>query len=287
MKEVIIILLHLTSIECFSQNVFPELSPKGKIEQRVGLTDIRINYERPAARGRKVFGELVPYETLWRTGAGNCTKIYFSQPVTIGNKKISRGTYSLFTIPGKTEWTVILNTDTSLYGTSSYDSGKDLLRFKVNPRSTERYFESVTIDIDVVPDNALLYIAWEKTQISFPIETETEKNATDFIKANLLNDKSTNAEEYGAAAEYHYFYGKDPELALTLINKAIQLKKEAWFYRQKVDILEKLKRYQEAIDCAELAISLNEQRTDWDRQSKNSSRQEYEKRIKSLKSRLQ
>lgn len=287
MKEVIIILLFLTSGECFSQNVFPELSPKGKIEQRVGLTDIHISYERPAARGRKVFGELVKYGTLWRTGAGNCTKIYFSQPVTIGNKKINRGTYSLFTIPGKTEWTVILNTDSSLYGISSYDSRKDLIRFNVIPRSTDRHYESMTIDIDVVPNNAILYISWEKTQISFPIETETEKNANRFILENLLTDKSTNADEYGAAAEYHYFYGKDTELALTLINKAIKRKNEAWYYRQKVDILEKLKRYQEAIDCAKLAITLNEQRSDWDQKSKDQSKAAYEERIESFKKRLQ
>lgn len=285
-KYTLLLALFLLLGESYAQHAFPGLSPKGRIEQRVGTTDISIDYERPAARGRKVFGSLVSYGEIWRTGAGNCTKIHFSKQVEIANKKINAGSYSLFTIPGKTEWTVILNSDTSLYGTSSYDKQKDLIRFTVKSTTTDRYFESVTIDLDIVPNNAVVYISWERTQISFPIETESDKMATDFINKQLLTNLSNNPEDYANAAEYHYYFGKDMELALVLINKAIQQKNEAWYYRQKVDILEKLNKYKEAIECAELAISLNQQRSDWDEASKETSKKEYEQRIRHFKSKL-
>jgi hypothetical protein len=284
-KQPLVLLFWVLGIgESSAQHIFPNLSPKGRIEQRVGLTDIKIEYERPAARGRKVFGNLVDYGKLWRTGAGNCTKISFNQPVTIANTSIQPGTYSIFTIPGKTEWTVILNTDTSLYGNSGYNQQKDVIRFKVTPTTTSRYFESFTIDLDIVPNNALLYLSWEKTQISFRIETETEKNVTNFISQQLLSNQSTNTDDYANAAEYHYYLGKDLYLALTLINKAVQLKNESWYYRQKIDILEKLKKYKEAIECAELAIALNQERADWDAESKERSKKEYEQRINYFKS---
>lgn len=284
-KQPLVLLFLVLGIgESSAQHIFPNLSPKGRIEQRVGLTDIKIEYERPAARGRKVFGNLVDYGKLWRTGAGNCTKISFNQPVTIANTSIQPGTYSIFTIPGKTEWTVILNTDTSLYGNSGYNQQKDVIRFKVTPTTTSRYFESFTIDLDIVPNNALLYLSWEKTQISFRIETETEKNVTNFISQQLLSNQSTNTDDYANAAEYHYYLGKDLYLALTLINKAVQLKNESWYYRQKIDILEKLKKYKEAIECAELAIALNQERADWDAESKERSKKEYEQRINYFKS---
>ena len=286
MKTLLTIAFLLTTTYSFSQSIFPGLSPKGRIEQTIGHTNITVEYERPAARGRKVFGELVKYEKLWRTGAGHCTKITFSQPVTIDNKKINKGTYSVFTIPATNEWTVILNTDTTAYGVTSYDERKDLLRFKAKAQPTDRYYESLTIDIDVIPNNAIVYIAWEKTQISFQVETESDKVANDFIQQNLLTDKSKDPDEYAAAAEYDFYLGKNLDRALVLIDKAIEKKNESWYYRQKIDILEKQMKYKEAIDCAKLAISLDQKRTGWDLKTKQENEEEYKKRIKFFTSRL-
>lgn len=286
MKTLLTIVFLITTTNSFSQSIFPNLSPKGRIEQTIGSTNITVDYERPAARGRKVFGELVKYEKLWRTGAGNCTKITFSQPVIIDNKKVNKGTYSVLTIPNTNEWTVILNTDTTLYGIASYNERNDLLRFKAKPQSTDRYYESLTIDIDVIPNNAIVYIAWEKTQIAFQVETETDKVANDFIQQNLLTDKSTDPEEYAVAAEYYFYMDKDLDRALILIDKAIRKKNESWYYRQKIDILEKQMKYKEAIDCANLAISLNQKRTGWDLKSKQQSEEEYKKRIEGFKNKL-
>lgn len=286
MKKLLTIAFLITTTHSFAQSIFPSLSPNGRIEQTIGNTNITVNYERPAARGRKVFGELVLYNNLWRTGAGNCTKITFDHAVTIDNKTINKGAYSLFTIPGTNEWTVILNTDTTLYGTSGYDEKKDVIRFKTKAKSTDRHYESLTIDIDVVPNNAVVYIAWEKTQISFPVETESDKVANDFVQQHLLTEKSTDPDEYATAAEYYFYLGKNLDGALVLIDKAIKRKNDAWYYRQKVDILEKQMKYQEAIDCANLAISLNQQRTDWDLKAKQQSEAQYKKRIELFKSKI-
>jgi len=270
----------------FSQTIFPSLSPKGSVEQTVGFTNISVDYERPAARGRKVFGELVKYDKLWRTGAGNCTRIRFSKAVVIDNKNISKGTYSIFSIPGLNEWTVILNADTTLYGINSYDATKDVIRFKVKPRATNRYYESLTIDIDVVPNDAVVYISWENTQVSFPVKTESDKVVSDFVEQHLLTGKSKDPDAYATAAEYYYFLNKDLDRALVLIDKAIAIKNESWYYRQKIDILELQKKYKEAINVATLAISMDQKRADWDARSKQESEAEYKKRIEGFRSQL-
>lgn len=286
MKTLSIIVLLIASINSFSQSIFPGLSPKGRIEQNIGQTNIAIDYERPAARGRRVFGELVTYGKLWRTGAGNCTKIRFSRPVIINNKKINQGTYSVFTIPDTDEWTIILNADTTLYGVASYNEKNDILRFKTKPQSSGRYYESLTIEVDVIPNNAIVYIAWEKTQISFQVQTETDKVASEFIEQYLLTGKSENPDEYAAAAEYYFYLNKNLNRALALVDKAIAIKNESWYYRQKIDILEKQMKYMEAIDCATLAMSLDQKRTDWDAITKQQSEKEYKKRIEFFKSKL-
>jgi Protein of unknown function (DUF2911) len=286
MKILLTTVLVIAAVSSYCQAVFPDLSPKGRIEQRVGFTDITVNYERPAARGRKIFGNLVSFGKLWRTGAGNCTKIEFGRPVVVGGKIVNKGSYSVFTIPDTNEWTIILNADTTLYGESGYDPGKDVTRFKTRARSTSRYFESLTIDIDVKPNNAIVYIAWENTEVSFLVETDTDKTVAEFINQRLMTDKSDDAEEYATAAEYYYFLGKDLDRALVLVDKAIKRKNASWYYRQKVDILAKQLKYQEAIDCAKLAITLDNGRSDWDQRSKQQSEEDYMKRIELYKSKM-
>lgn len=278
--------LQIATVVSFSQTIFPSLSPKGSVAQIIGFTNISVDYERPAARGRKVFGELVKYGNLWRTGAGHCTKIRFSKAVVVDNRNIGKGTYSVFSIPGASEWTVIFNKDTTLYGINSYDATKDVIRFKVKPRATSRYYESLTIDIDVVPNDAVVYISWEDTQISFPVKTESDKVVSDFIQQQLLTDKSKDSDAYATAAEYYYFLNKDLDRALVLIDKAIAIKNESWYYRQKVDILELQKKYKEAIDVATLAISVDQKRADWDTRSKQESEAQYKKRIEGFRSQL-
>lgn len=285
MRVAFSILLLLLFIDCFSQAYFPELSPKGSVKQQVGLTTLEINYERPAARGRRVMGELVPYNKLWRTGAGNCTRIKFNKPVVIGDKKINAGTFSLLTIPNPTEWTILLNSDTTLYGTGSYNQNKDLVRFNVRPEKSSRFYESLTIDIDVIPNNAELYISWERTQVHFTIGTESDKQAAEFIEQTLLTNKSTDTEAYATAAEYYFFLNKELDRALTLINTAIVKKNEPWYFRLKIDILEKQGKFKDAIVVANQAIELIQKKADWDNETKQRSIEEYRVRIKGFEDR--
>lgn len=255
MKHLLIVTLLLSSVDLTAQISFPALSPQGSVSQNVGVTAITVIYERPAARGRNIFGELVPYGELWRTGAGNCTKIKFDGNVLIKNKLIQPGTYSLFTIPSEQEWTIILNGDTTLYGTGGYDERKDVLRFKVQPKPTSRYYESLTIDIDVIPDNAELNISWGNTGISFGIETETDKKIAKIVNDQLLSGKIKDPQTLAMGAEYYYFLGRDLETALALINRAMDIKNSSWYYSLKIDILTKSKKYAEAIETLRLNIA--------------------------------
>lgn len=255
MRNLLIVSLALISIDLIAQVNFPDLSPQGNIRQNVGVTTISVIYERPAARGRKIFGELVPYNKLWRTGAGNCTKIKFDEDVLIENKLIDAGTYSLFTIPELQEWTIILNNDTTLYGTGGYDKRKDIVRFRAKAKVTERYYESLTIDIDVIPNDAELNISWEKTRVTFEIKTETDKKIAKMVNEQLLSGTIKDPQLLAMGAEYYYFLGRDLETGLALVNRAINIKTNSWFYALKVDILTKSKRYSEAIETLKLNIA--------------------------------
>ncbi|MBK7269947.1 MAG: DUF2911 domain-containing protein [Flavobacteriales bacterium] len=127
----------------------PQPSPRGQVEQVVGLTNVKVDYSRPSAKGRKIFGDLVPFGQLWRTGANMCTTIELSGPVVVSGKSVAKGKYSLFTIPNEKEWTVILNSDTTLGGTDGYDEAKDVARF-VTPVVAAEWTETFTIDPDEV-----------------------------------------------------------------------------------------------------------------------------------------
>ncbi len=254
MKNCIILLLTLCSFGLVAQTEFPSLSPKGSIVQSVGITTISVAYERPIARGRSIFGELVPFEKLWRTGAGNGTKIKFDDDVLINEKKIPTGQYSLFTIPGKKEWTIILNSDEAIYGLEGYDETKDVIRFKTRVNRTDRYYESFTIDIDVLDTNAELNISWESTRVSFRIITQTNKRLMKMVNNEFFSGKTKDSDLLAMGADYYYFLDMELETALKLIDKAIDLKKASWYYDLKIDILTKKNRYKDAIETLKAAM---------------------------------
>jgi hypothetical protein len=287
MRKLLLVVLVLVGVDLMAQVTFPDLSPKGTIHQKVGVTTIAVIYERPAARGRKVFGELVPYNELWRTGAGNCTKVQFNDDVVIGNKLIPAGTYAFFTIPGEQEWIVILNSDTTLYGTGGYDERKDLVRFKTKAEATSRYYESFTIDIDVVPDNAVLNISWEQTRVSFEIKTETDKKVARMVNDQLLSGKIKDPQQLAMGAEYYYFLGRDLETGLALINRAIDIKTSSWYYSLKVDILAKSKRYPEAIETLKLNMAYAKTNPEnWTREQLDNVLRGQEKQMRELQSNI-
>jgi tetratricopeptide (TPR) repeat protein len=255
MKYLIAIFI-LTWQVSFSQIPLPEISPQATLVEQVGYTKFSIRYGRPAARQRKIMGELVPYKKLWRTGAGKCTMIAFDHPVVINNKTIPAGAYALLTIPDEREWTVMLNSDTTkLYGDpSEYDLKTEVIAFKVIPRKSDRYYESLTLLLDIVKYDAVFYLTWENTQISFPIKTLSYETAlseiTKSIKAN-----PTDPERLSQAAWFYYMNNDDPQQMLVWIDKALESGDDRWLLRQRFDVLERMEKYDEAARAATRAIT--------------------------------
>jgi hypothetical protein len=146
-------------------------SPEAAFTQQFGDSEIQVAYARPLARGRKIFGALVPFDSLWRTGASESTTLKLKEEVVIGDKKMVAGKYALFTIPRADEWTIILNSDTTLHGIFGYDEKKDIHRFKVKPLKTDRFYETFTIEINDINANGegSLNLIWENTMVKIPL----------------------------------------------------------------------------------------------------------------------
>jgi len=266
---------------------YPSLSPKGTISQIVGNTTIQLEYERPSARQRKIFGHLVPWNTIWRTGAGHCTKISFDNDVIVGSQPVTKGTYSVLTIPDHDEWIVILNADTTLYGSYNYDSNKDIARFKCRSRTTSRFYETLTADIEIIPNNARIYFSWEHTQISLDVITSTDEEIEQFISNELSSRNSTDPNIYAGAAEYLFYKGHNLKDALAMADIAITLdNNNGWARSLKIRIYESLKLYDDAIDEINRAIENIQANRSLDQTEKERDVKQYSddlSRIKNLK----
>ena len=176
----------LTATGAFAQQQIrsPRPSPKASLMQSVGITDITINYNRPGVKGRQIWGALVPFDKVWRTGANEATTIQFSDDVWINGNKLAKGLYSLHTIPNATEWTVIFNSVAEQWGSYSYDAAKDALRIKVAPQAAD-HREWLTFEIpEMTTDTAKVVIRWEKVAVPFTVDTKsTEKTMAQFRTA--------------------------------------------------------------------------------------------------------
>ncbi len=149
----------------------PRPSPAAKVQQRVGLTDITVDYFSPAVKKRKIWGELVPQDKLWRTGANGSTKLTFSKDVVVADKPVPAGTYALLTIPGKKEWTVVLNKNTGLGGNmDKHSEAEDVAKFTVKPKSNPHRERMTFIFSDFTDDSTSLDLEWEKVKVSLPIK---------------------------------------------------------------------------------------------------------------------
>lgn len=182
-----------------AQLVLPQPSPAASVMQVVGLTEIKIDYSSPAAKGRKVWGDLVPYDKIWRTGANRPTKISFNDDVIIGGKKIAKGSYTLLSIPSANEWTIILNTDSKGNGAFSYLETDDVVRFTVKAETLPTHQERFTFAISAEDGvTGTVSFMWEKTKVSFPITTDPITKA----KGNIERGLAGNWYEYASAADY-------------------------------------------------------------------------------------
>lgn len=240
--------LHVSAQD--SEYPYPSLSPKGTISQVVGNTTIAITYERPSVRKRQIFGGLVPWNKVWRTGAGYCTKISFDKSVIVGGQKVDAGKYALLTIPNEDEWIIILNKDTSQYGSYGYDPKKDAARFVVIPSASSRFYETLNFDIEIVPNNARIFLSWANVQISFEVKTTTDSEIEKLITTELLTKKCKESQLYAGAAEYLLYQGTNLSDAIKLVDFAIELdENNGWARDLKIKVYEKLKLYEDALSA--------------------------------------
>ena len=209
---------------------FPAVSPACTIKQRVGLTDIEVVYSRPGIKGRTIFGGIVPYDQVWRTGANQATKITFSTPVKLDGNDIPAGTYALFTIPGEDEWTIILNKDASQFGAFQYNEKDDLVRFKVVPVKLGETIETFTIEFNHIrDDSAIINLVWEKTVVPIKLEIELTSKLVPQIEAAVASPDKKSDEFYFQAATFYYNHDQDLNKALDWVNAALADKPQIAF----------------------------------------------------------
>jgi hypothetical protein len=234
---------------------FPAPSPVCTLKQRVGITDIEIVYSRPGAKGREIFGGLIQYGTVWRTGANASTKVSFSTAVKLNGTDIPAGNYALYTIPGKKEWTVIISKDTGPAGVFGYNQTNDLARFKAVPVKVAKPVETFTIDInDIRDDSATINLVWEKTCV--PIKLELDLVSTLVPKIEAVMSASGDKKPYYPAAMFYYDHGQDLKKASEWVDVAIAQRETYYIVHLKAKILARLGDKAGAIAAAKRSTEL-------------------------------
>ena len=211
---------------CFGQQLHtPTLSPISKISQEIGLTEIQLEYSRPSAKGRSVFGELVPFGKIWRTGANAATKITFNEAAVVGGNPIEKGTYALYTIPGKELWTIIMHSNIKLRSLAgdAYQQKDDVFRFTVKPQQIDHYTETFTIQFsNIKSDSFYLQLFWENTMVPIPIDVEVDKHIDQQMAEFLKDPDQIPHRTYFEAAQYYLNNNRDLNDALQWIDAALE-----------------------------------------------------------------
>ncbi len=238
-----------------SQINTPRFSPATEIKQMVGLTEIEVKYSRPSIRGREIFGNLVPYDKIWRTGADNSTKISFTTDVIIDYNTIKAGTYSIFSIPNQNDWTVILYSDVELWGVPRDWSDDKIVfssTYKVNKINT---VETFTISFDDLTNNDVnMSLSWENSSVDIKIDVPTRSMVEKEI-SNVMNN-NPKASDYYAAAVFYRQENVNLSQALSWMNKAIEMfeKPRFYHYRQQSLLMAANNKFSDAIDAANKSL---------------------------------
>jgi len=235
---------------------FPQASSLASVKERVGVTDVSIEYSRPDVRERKIFGGLVPYGQVWRTGANAATKITFGTDIKLGGAAVPAGSYALFTIPGEAEWTVILSKVVDgQWGSYAYDQKDDQARIKVKSVATSEPLETMTIGLqNMRAGKANLVIAWEKTKVPIEIDTDVVTKIKPQIEAAMAG---SGEKPYFAAAMFYYENDLDMNLAKEWIEAAAKKQPDAvWIIYRKGLILKKAGDKEGAMAAAKQAREL-------------------------------
>ncbi len=233
----------------------PSPSPTSTLKQEVGLIDITINYSRPGVKDRTIFGELVPYGEVWRTGANSTTTVSFSGDVMIGGKNLKQGEYSLFTYPGKNDWTIIFSNSMTSPDANGYDKSNEAVRLQVKPETLDKKVETFTIDVNNIRNNtATIDLSWENTRVSIPISLNTDEKVFASID-QVMNGPTAN--DYYAASTYYLTAGKDLNQAHKWATKAVEMTnaKFPWIIYNKAQIEAELGQKDQAVKTAQQGVS--------------------------------
>ena len=233
----------------------PQASTTQTLKQTFGLSSIDLSYSRPGIKGRKVFGDLVPYGKIWRTGANQATTITFGEEVMIGGTKVPAGKYGLLTIPEAAEWTVIISKQTDVTSPDAYKQDQDVVRVKATPFPLPMSIETFTISFDDIKSNTCnVGLMWENVYVMFPVSVDVDSKVMKQID-NIMNKDN---KPYYNAAQYYFDNSKDMNLALSWINKAVEAtpKAQPWVHTLKTKILAKMGKKTEAIAAAKNAIQI-------------------------------
>lgn len=234
----------------------PAASPLQTVKQEFGLSSVELSYSRPAMKGRRIFGDLVPYGKVWRTGANAATTITFGADVTFGGKKVPAGKYGLLTIPNSYEWTVILTKQLNVTSPAAYKEDQDVARVKISTTDLPFPLESFLITFDnVLASSMNMIIGWDQTVVIIPITTDVNTK----VNAQIESLEGKEDFPYFAAASFYLENGKDLNKALTWFTKATEKDPDAfWVWYQKAQCLARLGKKNEAIAAskksAELAV---------------------------------
>lgn len=238
----------------------PQPSPTQSIKQDFGISTAELIYSRPGIKNRKIFGDLVPFGKVWRTGANSATRLKFTDDVTFGGQTLKAGEYAVYTIPNEKEWDIIINKGSANWGTE-YKQEDDVMRVKAKPTKLDQPVESFTMQFaNVKPNSMDLEIIWDKTAVSVPITTDIDKK----IMAQIDNAMNKDNRPYFQSAMYYLETGRDLKQSLVWFDKAIEQNPKAfWIYHQKANALAKLGNKADARTTAQKSMDLaREQKND-------------------------
>ncbi|QNF35072.1 DUF2911 domain-containing protein [Adhaeribacter swui] len=250
------------SLLVFTQTVYaqlrlPQPSPAATIVQTIGLTDITVKYHAPGVKNREIWGKLVPYNEVWRTGANEATLITFPDPVTVNGEKVAAGTYSLFTLPEDADsWIFILNKNVGLWGAEGYDAQEDVIRVKAESKEVPFQETFQFAFSNLTQNSGFLNFKWEKKEVSVKIEVDTDAKTLALLQEDLKNAKPGDWQIYAQATSYLIGKNSQHELALEWIDKSLAMNDNFYNNWVKAQLLAQKEEYEGAVDFCKKAMKL-------------------------------